>query len=484
MAGIVPKEALAYLKNKNLHPAFSYKDVWHEEHAAAFTVAKAMQLDVLSDLHTAVVDAMEQGQSFESFKKNIKPLLQQKGWWGKKEMTDPLTGQTVSAQLGSGRRLKTIYQVNMRSAYQKGQYDRTMASDLHPYLMYRIGNSVHHREEHVSWDGLILPKDDPWWDSHFPPNGWGCKCYTRAVSEARKKLYEANGIPAAPRLDGTGGGTIPAKTQAPPVKYKTYFNERKGTFERVPEGVNPAFNWNQGKASRTEAAEWKMEQSKRDYEASAARAEQYLFQNLLPEAEDPEIIKKFLDKAEVMETDLRGLEAETKEEVLAGLNTAFSRLPGTKGAVPAIRADYTMSLDDYAFTSPLDGAITLNGGLFKNIAKLKEVYANDVRFLEHPRGTDYRSIVTHEAGHSIMLKLGLKLGLPVKTLCDRIQEDTLDYFNLTHDQITRELSRYAGKGSFDFVAEGLAEFLDSKAPRRAARKIGEIVSAYARELQK
>jgi hypothetical protein len=170
--------------------------------------------------------------------------------------------------------------------------------------------------------------------------------------------------------------------------------------------------------------------------------------------------------------------------VLAGLNTVFSRLPGTKGAVPAIRADYTMSLGDYAFTSPLDGAITLNGGLFKNIAKLKEIYANDVRFLEHPQGTDYRSIVTHEAGHGIMLKLSLKLGLPVKTLCDRIQKDTLDYFNLTHDQITRELSRYAGKSSFDFAAEGLAEFLDSKAPRRAARKIGEIVSAYAMELQK
>jgi hypothetical protein len=38
---------------------------------------------------------MENGQSFESFKKNIKPLLQQKGWWGKKEMADPLTGKTI-----------------------------------------------------------------------------------------------------------------------------------------------------------------------------------------------------------------------------------------------------------------------------------------------------------------------------------------------------------------------------------------------------
>jgi uncharacterized protein with gpF-like domain len=269
MADIVPKEALAYLKNKKLQPAFSYKDVWREEHATAFTVAKAMQLDVLSDLHSAVVNAMEKGQSFESFKKNLKPVLQQKGWWGKKEMTDPLTGETVNAQLGSDRRLKTIYQVNMRSSYQKGQYERTMQSDLHPYLMYRIGPSVNHREDHVSWDGLILPKDDPWWDSHFPPNGWGCKCYTRAVTEVRKKQYEENGIPTAPLLDGTGGGNIPAKTQAPPLKYKTYFNERKGTVEQVPEGVDPAFNWNQGKAGN-KAALQKLGESKQNYEAAAA----------------------------------------------------------------------------------------------------------------------------------------------------------------------------------------------------------------------
>jgi hypothetical protein len=40
MADIVPQEALAYLKNKSLKPAFSYKNVCHEEHATAFTVAK------------------------------------------------------------------------------------------------------------------------------------------------------------------------------------------------------------------------------------------------------------------------------------------------------------------------------------------------------------------------------------------------------------------------------------------------------------
>jgi hypothetical protein len=125
----------------------------------------------------------------------------------------------------------------------------------------------------------------------------------------------------------------------------------------------------------------------------------------------------------------------------------------------------------------------LNGGLFKNPAKLIKLYADDVRVLEHPLGTDYRSIVTHEAGHSIMLKLSFKCGLKVKELCDRIQKDVVGYFNISEDQIAGELSHYAKDNPFDFVAEGLAEFIDSKKPRRVARKIGEIVLAYIREFR-
>ena len=103
---MIPREALAFLRGKRLRAGFSYKDVWREEHATAFTVAKAMQLDVLSDLHNAVSKAMESGQSFESFRQGIKPVLQEKGWWGKRDMADPLTGRAVAAQLGSDRRLK------------------------------------------------------------------------------------------------------------------------------------------------------------------------------------------------------------------------------------------------------------------------------------------------------------------------------------------------------------------------------------------
>jgi hypothetical protein len=63
-------------------------------------------------------------------------------------MDDHLSGEKVNVQLGIDRRIKTIYRVNMRNAFQKDQYECTMKSDLYPYLMYRIGPSVHLRKDH------------------------------------------------------------------------------------------------------------------------------------------------------------------------------------------------------------------------------------------------------------------------------------------------------------------------------------------------
>jgi hypothetical protein len=165
-------------------------------------------------------------------------------------MIDPVTGKTVNAQLGSDRRLKTIYDTNLRSAYQEGRWERSQASTSHPYLMYRVGNSQHHRQEHLAWDGLILPKDDPWWNSHYPPNGWGCKCWTMAVSEARKQRLERTGITVPPSVDGTPGYTAPVQTKAPPTRYKTWLDNRTGRVEKIPAGISPGFNWNPGRMGR------------------------------------------------------------------------------------------------------------------------------------------------------------------------------------------------------------------------------------------
>jgi len=223
-----PPEASRFLKNKGLRPAFSWRDVEPEEHAVAFTVAKAMQIDVLTTIREEVQRALDEGLPLASFQKNLKPRLVALGWWGRKEMVDPATGETVEARLGSPRRLRTIYNANLRSARAAGQWERIeRTKKLFPYLEYRLGPSEHHRPHHAIKEGLVIPVDDPFWDEWMPPNGWGCKCWVKQVTRAEA---ERKGVDPAPRL-------IPRKV----------LNKRTGEVREVPPGIDPGWERNPGK---------------------------------------------------------------------------------------------------------------------------------------------------------------------------------------------------------------------------------------------
>jgi SPP1 gp7 family putative phage head morphogenesis protein len=230
--GPVPRDAAQWFDEKKLEPSFDYRDVWKEEHAQSFTVAKAMRKDVLSDLRDAVSDSIEHGLPFEEFQRKIQPVMIAKGWWGGAMQVDPITGEPREVKLGSPRRLKVIYQTNMRTARAVGQWDRIeQTKESIPFLLYRLGPSQRHRPEHVGWDGTLLPVDDVFWESHFAPNGYGCRCHIRQVSRRE--------------ADKLGG-----ETARPDMTTRAWRNERTGETEHVPVGVDPAFNFNPGKAPR------------------------------------------------------------------------------------------------------------------------------------------------------------------------------------------------------------------------------------------
>ena len=115
------RAALGFLQSKKLLPGFSHYDVWMQEHAVAFTVAKMMDADMLADVRQMLADAIEQGTTFNDFKKQLKPYLMAKGWWGEQIMTDPEDDTAKLVQLGSTRRLRTIFHTNLATAHAAGQ---------------------------------------------------------------------------------------------------------------------------------------------------------------------------------------------------------------------------------------------------------------------------------------------------------------------------------------------------------------------------
>jgi hypothetical protein len=77
------------------------------------------------------------GKTFQRFAAELTPLLQQKGWWGQQPAFDPITGETRWSQLGSIRRLQTIFDVNMRVSYAAGHwasFERNKATRPYPAL--------------------------------------------------------------------------------------------------------------------------------------------------------------------------------------------------------------------------------------------------------------------------------------------------------------------------------------------------------------
>lgn len=169
----VPFEAaVEFFESKGYALGFDYRDIWQAEHQRSFTVAKAMQLDLLQDLRNAVDDAIDQGVAFKDFHDKLEPILRERGWWGPAQMADPLTGEARDVQLGSYARLEIIYDTNLRTSYSEGAWEQVQRTkDQLPFLRY-VDPSGNPRPEHLAWSGTIVRADDPWVASHWPPGGW------------------------------------------------------------------------------------------------------------------------------------------------------------------------------------------------------------------------------------------------------------------------------------------------------------------------
>lgn len=161
--------------------------------------------------------AIESGETINDFRDRFDTIVQKHGWAYK--------GQR-------GWRTRVIYDTNLRTARMAGrwaQYQRV--KDRRPYLQYQTAGDARVRPEHASWDNTVLPIDSPWWDTHYPPNGYGCRCTTRSLSQ---RQLEREGKTVA---------------QEPTVERTERLNPDTGEiFPPTPVGIDTGWDYNVGKA--------------------------------------------------------------------------------------------------------------------------------------------------------------------------------------------------------------------------------------------
>ena len=222
--------AIRYLRRKLRIPTLSWLTVLREENDWAFQVAGATKAQLLEDLHVAVTKAIEEGTTLAEFRKDFDGAVQDAGW---------------SYKGSRGWRTRTIFQANLRTAHAAGRY-RQMTSEpvrrRRPYWRYRHGGSAEPREKHVDapprgWNGLVLPAGDPWWDRHYPPNGWGCSCFAQTLSEAD---LERLGL---------------AVDEAPDFGTYEWTNPETGEVEEIPVGVGPEWAYAPGASTEAQRAQ-------------------------------------------------------------------------------------------------------------------------------------------------------------------------------------------------------------------------------------
>lgn len=240
-----PKDAVAFFARKGESVAWDWTDVWRDQNSHAFTVAKVTDLEVLRAIRAEVAKAIEGGITFEEFARTLRPRLQAVGWWGKQEVLDASTGELTQVQLGSNRRLRTIFQTNVQTAYMAGRYKRFLdnAADR-PYWRYVGILDGRIRPAHLALHNKVWRWDDPVWSVIWPPNGWGCRCRVVAMTEAE---FKASGLALEDGRNMIGTIRVPVNRAGDQVDVKVVrFTDAAGKPQVFR--PDPGWDYNPGQA--------------------------------------------------------------------------------------------------------------------------------------------------------------------------------------------------------------------------------------------
>ena len=251
-----PAEAMAFMDGRQLTAdTYHWHDLWRDEHQRAFTVSRLARGDLLEALQASLAKSVAGDLSRRDWIKSTEQLLKNAGWWGTTEVTDPRTGEMLKTRFNHAR-LQLIFDTNVRQAAAAGQWQRMLRNQrTHPFARYVAMDDDRTRPQHRAWHNVTLPLDDAWWATHRPPNGWRCRCRVIGVTPREYDQGEVLDRPGAEPDRKAPIVRAPMAKTAPPEALRDWRNPATGAIEKIPDGIDPGFDYNPGTTGRSQAFE-------------------------------------------------------------------------------------------------------------------------------------------------------------------------------------------------------------------------------------
>ena len=215
---VVFQEAVDFLTKRLALSPEAFNIIVESLDAAATDRAEGMRDAMVRSLLEAVKTALEEGSNAADFRTRFDDIAKAQGWKGDNEdgWRSTLTFNTMTAQAMAAGRWAQIQRLKARR----------------PYLRYVTAGDHRVREAHKHWHGIILHADDPWWHTHFPPNGFNCRCQVVQLADYDLARYGYEVTPEAPKIEMV-------------IKYVRDKDGNKKLVE-VPKGIDPGFAYNVG----------------------------------------------------------------------------------------------------------------------------------------------------------------------------------------------------------------------------------------------
>ena len=153
-------------------------DLQAKHQADALRVLKATEDHVERELQKTLLKASAEGMHVREASKSLGEAFERLGLTPNNSFT-----------------LEALFRTQTAMAYSAGRFtaeqDPAIQEILWGYRYVTVGDD-RVRDSHVGFDGVTLPKDAPFWQVNFPPNGWTCRCAVISVFEKRAEVEPPN----------------------------------------------------------------------------------------------------------------------------------------------------------------------------------------------------------------------------------------------------------------------------------------------------